>query len=235
LLSVADTSGIAPHAPRSFSFGAFNRDFLARGDGLSMLVLEGRGTSDADQFSAAGIGDFEIYNFEREGKRPDGTPIKVAFSLAFAADPDAPHAGFFTCQHRYPENFWNPAFQVHPNTASNVSGVVLVADNPADHHIFLEAFSGVRDLHATSAGIALKTPRGMIEMVNPQAYTDHFGTKPPDTTEGARFAALRFSVREPAVTEAIFKKAAIPYAKHMDLLVVGPDVAMGASLIFGLD
>jgi hypothetical protein len=235
LLSVADASGIVPHAPRSFSFGAFNRDFLARGEGLSMLVLEGRGTPDADEFRVARIGDFETYDFEREGKRPDGKAIKVAFSLAFAADPHAPHVGFFTCRHRYPENFWNPIFQVHPNTASSVSGVVLVAENPADHHIFLEAFSGVRDLHATSAGIRLETPRGSIEMMNPQAYADHFGTKPPDTAEGARLAALCFSVRDLAVAEAIFKKAAIPYTKHLDRLVVGPDVAMGASLIFGLD
>ena len=33
----------APHAPHQFSFGAFNRDFLTRGEGLSMLVLEGQG------------------------------------------------------------------------------------------------------------------------------------------------------------------------------------------------
>src|SRR5215207_7565308 len=95
LLTVADASGIEPHAPRSFSFGAFNRDFLARGEGLSMLVLEGRGASDADAFRAAGIGDFDTYDFEREGKRPDGSPVKVAFSLAFAADPHAPDVGFF--------------------------------------------------------------------------------------------------------------------------------------------
>jgi len=235
LLTVADASGIEPHAPRSFSFGAFNRDFLAQGEGLSMLVLQGRGTPDAAEFRAAGIGDFETYDFEREGKRPDGTPIKVAFSLAFAADPHAPDAAFFTCLHRYPENFWNPAFQVHPNTATSVAGVVLVADNPADHHIFMEAFSGVRDLHATSAGILLRTPRGTIEVMNPHAYADRFGMNPPDTTDGARLAALRFSVRDPAAVEAISKKAAIPYAKHLDRLVIGPDVAFGTSLIFGLD
>ena len=235
LLTVADASGIEPHAPRSFSFGAFNRDFLARGEGLSMLVLEGRGSPDAEEFRAAGIGDFETYDFEREGKRPDGTAIKVAFSLAFARDPKAPHAAFFTCQHRYPENFWNPAFQVHPNTATRVAGVVLVADNPADHHVFLEVFSGVRDLHATSSGIALVTPRGMIEVMNPLAYADHFGAQPPGTTEGARLAALRFSVRDLAAVEAISKKAAIQYTKRMNQLVVGPDVALGASLIFGLD
>ena len=70
LLALADTSGIVPHSPRHFSFGAFNRDFLARGQGLSMLVLEGRGAPDAGQFRAEGIGDFEPYDFEREGKSP---------------------------------------------------------------------------------------------------------------------------------------------------------------------
>lgn len=31
LLAITDESGIAPHAPRQFSFGAFNRHFLERG------------------------------------------------------------------------------------------------------------------------------------------------------------------------------------------------------------
>ena len=49
---------------------------------------------------------------------------------------------------------------MHPNTASAVAGVVLVADNPSDHHIFLEAFAGEREAQATSAGIGVRTPRG---------------------------------------------------------------------------
>ena len=85
LLTVAEPAGIAPHGPRSFSFGAHNRDLLARGEGLSMLVLEGHDAqADARAFREAGIGDFDVFDFEREGRRPDGTPIKVAFSLAFA-------------------------------------------------------------------------------------------------------------------------------------------------------
>ncbi len=105
LLAVADLSQLAPHTPQNFSFGAFNRDFLARGQGLSMLVLEGRGAPDADEFRAKGISDYELYEFEREGKRPDGTPLKVSFALSFASDPHAPETGFFTCLHRNPEKF----------------------------------------------------------------------------------------------------------------------------------
>ena len=80
---------------------------------------------------------FRALRFRARGKAPRRHAVKVAFSLAFARDPAAPDIGFFTCQHRFPENFWNPAFQRHPNTATGVAGVVLVADNPTDHHIFL--------------------------------------------------------------------------------------------------
>jgi catechol 2,3-dioxygenase-like lactoylglutathione lyase family enzyme len=227
LLAVADASGIASHAPRFFSFGAFNRDFLVRGEGLSMLVLEGRGAPDVDEFRAAGVGDFKLYEFDREARRPDGTPIKVAFALAFASDRRAPDIGFFTCQHRHPENFWNPAFQNHPNTAASVVGVVLVADNPSDHHIFLSALTGEREMLATSAGIAITTPRGEIQVMTPAAFRDHFGTEPPDTARGARLAALRFAVRD---IEAVKQRPGA--SERMGRAIVGPGTAMGATLVF---
>jgi len=42
LINVGQPELIQPHSPSSFSFGAFTRDFLAREEGLSMLVLEVR-------------------------------------------------------------------------------------------------------------------------------------------------------------------------------------------------
>ena len=232
LLALADTSAIAPHGARSFSFGAFNRDFLSRGEGLSMLVLEGRGAPDADEFRAAGIGDFELYEFEREGKRPDGAPVKVAFALAFASNPLAPSAGFFTCLHRHPENFWNPAFQVHANTAAGVAGVVLVAANPSDHYIFLSAFSGERELPATSAGITVKTPRGEIQVMAPAAFRDRFGVEPPGIENGARLAALRFAVGNVDTAKTLFEAANLGFLEGMGRLIFGPEIAMGATLVF---
>lgn len=232
LLALADESGIAPHAPRSFSFGAFNRDALTRGEGLSMLVLEGRGAADAAEFRVAGIGRFELYEFEREGRRPDGTLIKLAFSLAYAADPAAPDIGFFTCQHRHPENFWNPAFQVHANTASAVAGVVLVAGNPSEHRSFLTAFTGKRELRTTPAGIMLTPRRGDIEVMTPSAFQDHFGVPPPDVTRGARLAAVRFAVRDIDVTAKLLEHAGLPHAARMGRIVIGPQTALGATLAF---
>jgi len=184
--------------------------------------------ADAQAFRAAGIGDFDVFDFEREARRPDGTPVKVAFSLAFAADAKAPDTGFFTCQQHYPENFWNPAFQTHPNTVSGVAGVVFVADNPTDHHIFLSAFSGVRDLKATSTGITLETPRGEIQVMDPAAFRLHYAIEPPDVTRGMRLAAIRFSVRDMKQARALLADA----AGRMDKLIVGPQAAHGATLVF---
>jgi hypothetical protein len=232
LLAVVDSAHIAPHASRSFSFGAFNRDFLARGQGLSMLVLEGHGAPDADAFRAARIGDFELYEFERTGQRPDGAPVKVAFVLAFAADSKSPDIGFFTCQHRHPENFWNTTFQVHANTATAVAGVVLVAENPSDHHIFLSAFAGERELLATSAGVSVRTTRGDIQVMDPVAFRDHHGEEPPDCSHGARLAALRFAVRDLRTAAAAMRVAGIAVAERMGRAIVGPQVGMGATLVF---
>jgi hypothetical protein len=232
LLAVTDPEGIAPHGARTFSFGVFNRDFLERHEGLAMIALEGQGAADAAAFRAAGIGDFEACEFERESRRPDGTPIKVAFSLAFAADPRAPEAGFFTCQHRHPENFWNPAFQVHANAAAGVAGVVLVAENPSDHHIFLSALVGERDIHASSTGVTVPTPRGDIQVTDPAAFRIQFGTEPPDVGRGARLAALRIAVSDLAQTTRILQANRIEAQMRMGRIIVPPSAAMGATLVF---
>jgi len=232
LLGLGEMENISPARPRKPSFAAFTRDFLAQGEGLSMLVLEGKGAqADADAFRAAGIGDFDVFDFEREGKRPDGSTVKVAFSLAFAQDQHAPDTGFFTCQQHYPENFWNPAFQQHANGVTAVAGVVFVAENPSDHHIFMKAFAGVSDLKATSAGIAIETPRGEIQAMDPAAYLLHFGVEPPDTSRGMRLAALRFAVRDMDLTR---EKIGPIGTEHMGRLVVGPATAHGAALVFEL-
>jgi hypothetical protein len=232
LLTVADATDIAPHERHVFSFGAFNSDFLKDKQGLAMLVLEGRGAPDAEAFRAAGIGDFEIYDFAREGKRPDGTPVKVAFSLAFATDPRAPEVGFFTCQHRHPDSFWNPAFQVHPNTAAGVAGVVLVAENPTDHHIFLSAFVGEREIQATSTGITVPTPRGDIQVMDPVAFRIHFGIEAPDIANGARLAALRFAVRDFGAAVTALKDGGVDASVRMGRIIVAPNTGMGATLVF---
>ena len=232
LLGVADEGGMVPHAPHRFSFGAFNRDFLRRDEGLSMLVLKGQGAADAEDFRAKGLGDFALYDFEREGKRPDGSTVKVAFSLAFARDAAAPDAGFFTCQHRHPPgNFWNPEFQKHANGATGVAGVVLVANEPERHRAFMQSFAGGAAVRVED-GFSIATPRGAIEMATPAAFTRRFGVAAPDAARGARLAATRFTVADASLLQAAPELAGIAGVYAGNPAIIGADDALGAVIIF---
>lgn len=217
----------------SLLFGRFNEDFLKNYQGLSFLVLESRDAkADAAAFHAAGIAASQALPFEREAKRPDGTVVKVGFSLAFARDELAPGTAFAVCQQHYPENFWNPKFQVHDNTVAGIAGVVMAADSPTDQQIFLSAFVGEREIQSTSSGIALNTSRGGIQVMEPRAYRDHFGIEAPDIAKGARIAAMRFAARDLAAVENTLVRGTVPFEKHMGRIVVAPAAAMGAAIIF---
>jgi hypothetical protein len=232
LLTVAEPEKLGSDG-FSTLFGRFNQSFLSRHEGLSLLLLESSdAAADAAAFKSAGIAASDVMRFEREGKRPDGSLVKVAFSLVFARDSGATEAGFATCQQHFPESFWNPAFQQHANTASGIDAVVLVAENPSDHHIFLSAFSGVRDLQATSSGITAATPRGGIKVMDPAAFRSHFGTEGPDVSQGARLAALQLRVRDRAALTAALGTGGIAFASHMERIVVRPEQAMGATIVF---
>jgi len=232
LLTVAEPENLGTDGFSNL-FGRFNQSFIGNQDGLSLLLLAtDDAATDAEALRSSGIAASEVLKFEREGKRPDGATVKVAFSLAFARDAGAPGVGFAVCQHHFPENFWNPRFQQHPNTASGIAGVVLVAENPTDHHIFLSAFTGVRDLHATSSGVNVATPQGDIKVMDPAAFRGHFGTEPPDISQGARLAALQFHVRDRGALRAALNGGGIAFSVRMDSTIVAPQTAMGATLVF---
>lgn len=233
ILEVAEPEKIAPHSAHSFSFGAFNRDFLASGQGFSMLILNSsNAVDDARSFEAAGIGGPRVFDFARDGAKPDGTPVKLAFSLAFARDPASPNVRFAVCQHHFPENFWDPAFQTHANGARTVLDVAMVADNPTDHHIFLKAFTGLSDLHSSSIGIKACTENGDVKIMEPVAFRDQFGVSLDVRGEGMTLNAMRFEVSDIAEVEALHRRNGIASQRHARRLVVPPHVAHGATLTF---
>jgi hypothetical protein len=130
------------------------------------------------------------------------------------------------------EHVPDAALQRHPNTVTAVAGVVIVAKNPSDHHIFLSAFTGQRELRATSAGVTAPTGRGELNIMDPTAFRGLFGVKPPDPTEEARVAAVRFSVRDRATLVATLHAGAIPFVSNMSNVVIAPQTALGATVVF---
>jgi len=236
ILAVAEPELIdqdVEHAGLARHFGAFHRDALSHGQGLSMLLLQSDDVAaDALEFARAGIGLSGELTFTRQGQQPDGKTTILGFSLAFAADPLSPHTGFAVARRHNSAKFWSKTLQAHPNSAHAVQGVVLVADNPTDHHIFLEAFTGKRDLHSTSIGLSAQTPRGAIEVVEPVSFADRFGVDPVIEGDAMTLAALRIDVLWARRVEDALKANAIAYERRGKALVVKPDVSVGATLVF---
>jgi catechol 2,3-dioxygenase-like lactoylglutathione lyase family enzyme len=213
-------------------FGAYTRDFLTRGEGLSLLILESRdATADEAAFRAAHIAVSDVMRFEREGKRPDGSTVKLGFSLAFAEDKLAPDIHFATCQQHYPQNFWNPAFQKHANSVSGIAGVVAVAEDPARHLKFMENFAGAQ-AEPSGEGFIIATPRGAIEVTTPAAFIRRFGVAAPDVTGGARLATARFATRDASLLQGAPEFAGMAGLYAGNAVVIGPQDAMGAVLVF---
>jgi hypothetical protein len=202
LLAVGDAAAIPEPTTAAFSFGAYNRDFLAtHGDGLSMLVLESTDpAADRAAFAAAGLRIYDPFGFERIAVSPEGEERPVGFDLTFTGFSGAtgePDMGFFTCRQRRPENFWRPEYQSHPNGAVALAAVVLVAPDPSDFHEGLSAFAGVREFTATSLGLEIPTPRGRIEVLTPAAYRWRHGAAAlPRDPSTLVFAGLRFAVAD---------------------------------------
>jgi hypothetical protein len=233
ILGVTEPEKIPPMSAGTFSFGAFNRDFLARkGEGIAGLVLESEdAAADKAAFDQAGFGGFAPLMFSRQAVRADGSETEVGFSIAFARDPASPNVAFFTCKQKAPENFWSAELQRHANGAQAIAAAVFVAENPTDHHIFLETFSGSRDVRATSLGLRVATPRGVILALDGRGFEDSLGLSPPPDV-GLRLAALVFRVADPAATKALFERNGISHREHRERLVVRPEIAHGAALVF---
>lgn len=233
LITIGDSGLIPPHTPRHFSFGAFVRDALARGEGMSMLVLESHDApGDAARFRADGIGDFEPFFFERQARRPDGSEVRVAFTLAFAQNDAARECGFFVCQQLEPQNFWNAAFQRHENGARGLAAVFMVAVDPAAQVKFLGAFSGAESFATPEAGLRLPLPRGRLEVLTPHGAAAMLG--PGIAVEKACFAG--FAVTVPDLDPVRSRLAAhdIPHRHDGAHIVVPPGAALGCAIVFEL-
>jgi hypothetical protein len=108
----------------------------------------------------------------------------------------------------------------------------MVAERPEDHRHFLGAFSGVSEIKSSACGISVQTERGAIQVMNPSAYRAYAGTEPPNLTRGARLAAIRFIAGDKAKVTSTLNKGDIAALERNGNIVVPPDAAYGATLIF---
>lgn len=220
LITVGDDPDvIPPHGPEHFSFGAFVRDYLHKREGCAMFVLDSADAkADAASFASKGIGRFDPFFFERKGRRPDGSEIRVAFTLAFAMDPRLPGTSFFVCQQHVPENFWNAAFQNHANGAAGIESVTLQTAKPVDHADFLSGFVGVAGETVEGGGLVFPLQRGGRLLVEPG-------------DAGAGFSGFAITVSDLRAAERLVRQSGVPFMTTARGLAIEKADAFGVELL----
>jgi hypothetical protein len=191
LLAVTIPHDVPEHGPGHFSFAAFNRDFLARHQGFSMLVFDTPDArADVAAWRAAGLHTYEPFDFSRTAKMADGQEITVRFSLAFVSHPAAPWLGLFACQHYTPAYFAQPRYLQHANGAKAIQDVWIVGETAPDLAGFMQTITGAKAASEDSSVRVLQTRIGTIVLARPAAFASAFGLAAPHPDDGPHLAAF---------------------------------------------
>ncbi|WP_162901471.1 VOC family protein [Breoghania sp. L-A4] len=235
VLAVADPSRMEEADVDAFSFGAYNRDFLTRHEGISMLVLDSSDpVADRKGFHDRGMTVYAPFSFERDAGQPGGGSRTVGFDLTFTTDPDMPDAAFFTCRNRYPENFWRSEFQQHANGARKLGAAIIVAEEPSDVYEFVEGFSGQRELGLTSFGMECALANGgSIDVLTPTGFKAFYGEAfAVEALETPRLVAAKVLVDDVAKIARIVAENEIPAIHRSGMVIVPAAANFGTALIF---
>jgi hypothetical protein len=217
------------------SFAAFLGTYFQKREGLAMLCLRADDAkADAASFAAAGIGDGVPFHFGRKARRPDGSEIEVAFTLAFAQSPAIKDAGFFTCQQHFPQNFWNPAFQTHANGALGVTGLLMQAVEPAAMIAFLAQFTEAAEIHEEAEGVCFElVGHRRLEIVTQGLARERFGDALPlELPQSPSFIGFRIGVENAERLRAALNKGKMDYETRGEAVFVPAAGVCGAMLVF---
>lgn len=185
LLSVTKPEDVIEPGPGEFSFSAFNRDYLARHEGFSMLVLgTGDAAAEAECWKTAGLQTYAPFDFSRLATFPGGEEKRIGFSLAYTSTPDAPWLGHFACQHHAPEYFAQPQFLTHANTAHAIGEVWITGDGALGLVDHMRVFAGGEGVAKEPGRYVFETPRGRIILSDADNFRQAFGVAPPHAGDG---------------------------------------------------
>lgn len=234
LLAIADPDLFPEPETGAFSFPRFNEAYLEKHEGISMLVLDSTdAAADRKDFATAGLKIYPPFEFGRDAKQPDGSTARVGFKLAFATDPHAPEAGYFTCQQLAPEFFWKPEFQQHDNSAKTVTEVVMISETPNKHWKFFEGFVGTDEIQETETGLLIETSRGSVRIERPDGVAETWGTAIELADyPSPRFAAFVIGVSEIEETRRCLEAGGFGFFELGERLIVPASEAMGMAIAF---
>lgn len=196
LLAVARPGDVPEHGANSFSFAAFNRDYVARHEGFAMLVFDTPDArADIAAWQRAGLKTYEPFDFQRGATLPSGEEITVGFSLAFTSAPAAPWIGLFACQHYRPDYYEQARYLTHRNSANDVSEVWISGAGALELSGFVAKVTGLAPTKPARGCITFATRTGSVILAEPSAFAAAFGETPPHPEDGPHLAGFTIGCR----------------------------------------
>ena len=182
------------------------RDFLARGDGVERVAFT---TSDAEagaaEITARGFPAIGPVHFGRPVPRPGGGEVEARFSVFRWPLTERPGGvRIFACQHHTREAVWAPELTTHPNGATALRGIDIVAADPAGAAAHL---ARMIDRPARPEGALWRVASGggradfLFMDADELARRYPPGARARAPAEGV--AALRIATRDPAAAAAL--------------------------------
>ena len=233
LLTVADPSKMTRPGPGEFAFGPFNKEFLGKREGFSMLVFASDDARrDQAEFAKSGLATYAPFDFARKAKLPGGEEVTVAFTLSFVTDPRMPEAAFFACQQHAPQYFWKPQYQAHANGAVAITEAVMVADEPAALSDLFARLQGEDAVSSADGQLVVETARGRVVVLDRRRADDRFGDALPPGPATPHFVAYRVAVKDAAAARALLDAAGVHFRAIHDTLQIAASDAFGTAIEF---
>ena len=158
---------------------------------------------------------------------PDGTEVKVGFSVAFVSHSAAPWLGLFACQHFMPEYYEQPQYLEHFNGALKILDVWVVGETAQDDLAeFIATVSGATGVKENTDRTVFQTRTGTIVLARPKVFETTFGVSSPHLGDGPHLAGFTVGCR------SLDPLASIDLAKNGDRIVLAPAKNFGTAISF---
>jgi hypothetical protein len=171
-------------------------------------------------------------NFSRPFVDASGKTATACFKLAFAAEPDARDAFFFTCERLNAPNVDRAALQRHANGASRVSAVVASSGSPERHAGFLASLARSGVVSRADSAFDVDLPNGRLSVLPAASLAREFGVEGSAGGNGLRLAVLLFGVNDLAATGTLLRSNSIEFSTVGGRLIVRQVPGQGAAFAF---
>jgi len=208
-------------------------EFAKAGDGLAAIALRTDSAKGAyTELLWAGFSPSDPVDFSRPVRLPEG-PREARFRITQLAPDKTPGGRVFLCEHFTPETVWRPEYQAHPNGATALAAVAIVAENVADTARAYERLFDVRARPITE-GLLVDTGSAPIAVMTASDLAMRLPGIATSARLAPKLAALFVRVADrAAAARALTEGGMRPVQMADGSLAIGADRAHGVAFVFG--